>query len=418
MHIVMLSDLETQGGAAIAVCRMADAFYRIGHHVTRLVNTPDGQRHSWNTVSLNCINSRSLSYRLRRKSLPWRIRNLWDRQNIRKQLNRVFATLSPDVIHIHNLHKAINSGWSPNLPWICTNYAPTIWTLHDMWSFTGRCAYSYDCRKFITGCDATCPTPTEYPALSPKRIAGAWEERRRLLTGHARLVAVTPSRWLAQEAQFGLWAGRRVEVIPHGLPLDVYRPIDRGMAREALGINTTRPVLLMAAENLNDRRKGANFLMEALRGVSRRTFTLITLGAGALCLEAPGVDVHSLGYIHDKVTKALVYNAADIFVHPAPVDNLPNVIMEAMACGTPAVSFPVGGIPEMVRPGQTGWLAKEISTSALAETIDTALGEFQRKDWRTSCRMVAETEYSDEKQARRYIELFESLRPAYAMSPA
>jgi glycosyltransferase involved in cell wall biosynthesis len=293
---------------------------------------------------------------------------------------------------------------------ICARHAPTVWTLHDMWSFTGRCAYSYDCRKFMTGCDSTCPTPEEHPPLAPDQIAQAWNERRRLLNSNPNLLAVAPSRWLAREAREGLWADHRVEVIPYGLPLEVYRPVDRALAREALGINTPGPVLLMAAQFLTERRKGGEILDGALSALSRRPLTIVTLGSGHPGFQAEGIHLHELGYVDHERTRVLAYSAADLFVHPAPVDNLPNVVMEALACGTPVVGFAIGGMPDMVRPGQTGWLCDSVSSKALADTLEEALADLDRGvNFRDSCRAVAEAEYGSSLQARNYLELFQSL---------
>jgi glycosyltransferase involved in cell wall biosynthesis len=412
MHVLMISDLETQGGAAVAASRLADALCQAGHQVTRLVHLSDRREHDWKTVRLTTNNGQgpSLPLRVVRRLLPDEQRQAWDERDVLRHLREGLAELRPDVINIHNLHAAATHGWSLELVRACAAVAPTVWTLHDMWSFTGRCAYSYDCRKFLTGCDATCPTPTEYPALVPERIAGAWEQRRRLFEEHSHLIAVTPSRWMAREAIAGLWGGHRIEVIPYGLPLDVYKPVDRDLARKALEIEARGPVLLTAAQNLTERRKGSALLGEALKQLKRQPVTLVTLGSGRLNLESDGQHVHALGFVDHERTKVLAYSAADLFVHAAPVDNLPNVVMEAIACGTPVVGFSIGGVPDMVRPGETGWLAQEVTGGALAAAIDIALDDVQRSvDLRPSCRAIAESEYSDDLQAQRYVALFQSL---------
>src|SRR5262249_5214313 len=133
-------------------------------------------------------------------------------------LRHLLTLARPDIINVHNLHGAAPWGWGPRLVEVCLEFAPVVWTLHDMWSFTGRCAYSYDCEKFISGCDASCPTPDEEPKLPAERIHAAWEERRALYARHVDdLVIVTPSRWLAEQARRGMFARHRIEVIPYGL---------------------------------------------------------------------------------------------------------------------------------------------------------------------------------------------------------
>lgn len=406
----MLSDTETKGGAGIAASRLAEALQRSGHRTTRIVHSASGQDHSWSTLSLD---SDSSLRRVTRAILPSQIRKVLEMQSARQRLDEVLDILSPDVVNVHNLHSygARRAGWSANLVEICARRAPTVWTLHDMWSFTGRCAYSYECQKFLTGCDATCPTPTEHPALAPKKIARAWESRRQLLSTQHGLVAVAPSRWMAQEAQAGLWASQRVEVIPYGLPLNVYRPLDRAQAREALGIRVRGPVLMLAADDLAERRKGMSVFLDALRFVSQRPITLLTMGAGSLTNDEKEIFAFHLGYVQDEHHKVLAYNAADILVHPAPVDNLPIVVMESIACGTPVVAFPIGGLPDLVRPGQTGWIADVVSAQALASEIQQAVNDLDRgTDLRPTCRRVAETEFDVELQARRYLRLYRSLK--------
>jgi glycosyltransferase involved in cell wall biosynthesis len=409
MHIVMLSDFETRGGAAVAASRLAEALCRMDHRVTRVVALADEREHPWHRRVLRT----PLYMRAARRLLPVNDYERWERVAsyiLQNRLRALFEDLRPDVINVHNLHAATAGAWSPNLLRVCAEYAPTVWTLHDMWSFTGRCAYSYDCRKFLNGCDASCPTATEYPVLALDRIAGAWEQRRRLLGSYSRLVAVTPSRWLAQEARAGLWIGHRIEVIPYGLPLDVYRPVERNSVRKALGIETSGAVLLIAAHKLTERRKGTNLLIEALQHLSHRPLTLLVLGAGNLRLQTEGVHVHPLGYVKDEHTKVLAYNAADILVHPAPVDNLPNVVLESIACGTPVVSFAVGGLPDVVRPRQTGWLADAVSPAAFGNALEGALNNLKHgDDLRSSCRALAEAEFGAGLQAKRYLGLFSAL---------
>lgn len=396
MHIVMLSDFETRGGAAIAASRLANALAQTKNRLTRLVHTADGLPHAWHTQPL--VNSKidRLLYRL--------VPQITTRQTLRRAL---FA-LKPDVINIHNLHSA---NWSLDLIRVCAEFAPLVWTLHDMWSFTGRCAYSDDCRKFITGCDAFCPTPTEYPSLEPSRIAPAWQQKRRLLTDIASLVAVAPSRWLAQEAREGLWCDHQVEVIPHGLPLNVYQPVDREIARRTLGIEVSGLVVLISAQYLNSRHKGGSLLVEALRQISDQSLTLLTLGTGQITGLGDHIRVIDLGYVSDERVKVLAFSAADFFLHPAINEAFGNVVMEAIACGTPVVGFPIGGLLDMVRPGQTGWLAESVSPDSLAKAILESIVDIQNQvTLHDSCCRVAETDYSDHLQAQRYVALFDALR--------
>ncbi|HUW95321.1 MAG TPA: glycosyltransferase [Anaerolineae bacterium] len=405
MRIVMLSDNESTGGAAIAASRLAEALCGLGAEVIRIVGQTDWRNHPWTTEILVTYREYLVIKAIGKASTRVGAQALGLLTS--RRLGALLAKLKPDVINVHNLHSA---GWGPQLVGICARLAPTIWTLHDMWSFTGGCAYSYDCRKFIGGCDATCPSPREYPRPDPALMARAWRLRRRLFARYTNLAAICPSDWLAREARAGLWSGHRVQVIPNGLPLDRYVPLSRELARAALGISSEKPVLLAAAQALTEQRKGGNIITEAMENVQSQPFTLITLGHGDLPIASKGIELLSLGHIDHERTIVLAYNAADLFVHPAPVDNLPNVIMEAIASGTPCAGFAIGGVPEMVRPATTGWLAQGVSARALSRTVDQALASIQQgADLRASCRAVAEEEYGAPLQAQRYLDLFASL---------
>ncbi|HMV48443.1 MAG TPA: glycosyltransferase, partial [Blastocatellia bacterium] len=203
MHIVLVSDAETQGGAGIAASRLADSLWQAGHRVTRLVAATDEKHHIWQTQTLALSYPLPLLQRLAWHVLPPGEREAFGNRLLRGRLNELLAELRPDVINLHNLHQTFHPRWSPALVKTCLKHAPVVWTLHDMWSFTGRCVYSFGCERFVSGCDAACPTTMDYPALPPNRIAAAWAARREVLQDSAPLVAVTPSHWLAREAQRG-----------------------------------------------------------------------------------------------------------------------------------------------------------------------------------------------------------------------
>jgi glycosyltransferase involved in cell wall biosynthesis len=402
MHIVMLSDYETQGGAAVAASRLAEGLCATGQRVTRCVLHPDGKKHPWTTWHMQRGPATRLWQRFAARIVP-----SFRSPDAAVQLRRALHTLRPDVVNVHNLHGGAAAGWGTDLIAVCAEFAPVVWTLHDMWSFTGRCAYAYDCRKFIAGCDSTCPTPDEHPVLAPARIADAWDRRQRLLDECPDLVAVTPSRWLAAEARSGLWAKHRIAVIPYGVPADHFRPLDRSVARRALGLPERGPAILVAAYHLSERRKGATTLPQLWPHLQTRPLTLLTMGHGDIHVPDPAVQVASLGWIDDIERQVLAYSAADVLLHPAPVDNLPNVVLEAMACGTPAVAMPIGGLPELVRPNVSGWLADTPTAPALASTMDHALRDIaQGNDLRASCRDLAEQEFAMERQAKSHFELF------------
>jgi len=410
MHVVMLSDMETTGGAAIAASRLATALADKDINISRITGIADSSfpTDAWNSYTVFPNISGGYIPKLIEKCAIGSLTRIYTKIS-EKRIAALLKILKPDIINVHNIHGA---GWLPEIISCCTEFAPVVWTLHDMWSFTGRCAYAYNCQLFMKGCDKTCPTAHEYPHTNRNNISSAWKIREKLFSENIdNLVAVTPSQWLAEEAQKGLWKGNCVVNIPNGLPLDLYRPISRVDAKNSLGVTCEGPLMLAAAQYLFEKRKGGHILLEALEDIEEDV-SIMTFGMNTIEIQDKKHNIFNLGFISED-NKILALNAADLYVHPAPVDNLPNVVMESIACGTPVAGFDTGGVPEMVREYKTGWIASDISPGSLAATIDRALCDIAKGyTMRDSCRLIAEKEYDVKRQAERYIQLFQSLMDA------
>jgi glycosyltransferase involved in cell wall biosynthesis len=367
----------------------------------------DGKSHPWDT--------RSVTQPLRpirgAKKLAERPVERISKVASNLQLKRALRSIKPDVINVHNIHVAQVAGWSVETVSICCETAPTVWTLHDMWSLTGSCAYSFHCELWKTGCGPSCDCPAEYPKMRSDRLRPEWDARKKLFERYPELMAVAPSRWLHSSALEGHWKNHDVSLIPYGLPLDTYRPEDRSEARRRLGLDPRGRVLAANAVTLNELRKGGALFAEAISHMRTRPLTIITLGMDTIQIDDPDVMVVPLGFVDDERFLATAYNAADLFVHPSLADNLPNVLLESIACGTPAVAFEVGGMPDIVRNGTTGWLVEDVSASGLARTLDVAVEDLDGgTDMRASCRSIAEAEYNESTQRDRYLELFRAHR--------
>ncbi|MDH3237075.1 MAG: glycosyltransferase [Deltaproteobacteria bacterium] len=412
MKIAMVGDADKGGGAAIAAARLCAQLLKNGHHVNRFVVRKSGSEttthacgeHSW----------------LRKKLLGglWRagFRESHDRLSRRffsERMVEMVRAFDPELVNVHNIHAA---GLSVDLlPWLSPGgRAPFVWTLHDMWAMTGHCAYAYDCGRFTGECDETCPYPGEYPALKTSRIRGSFDLRRQVYGRMPNLVFVTPSRWLAGEAARGILSGHPVFVIPNGIDMTVFFPEDKGKAREILGLPQGRRILLTGAAHLKDKRKGMNFLVDSLRSLpSRGDYLLVTFGrtVGDSSVQRAAVEVREMGSVSEEGRQRLMYSAADAFVLPTLADNLPNVLVESIACGTPCIAFDVGGVSEVVRPGETGFLARAKDPDDLAAAIlaQFSLSPERRTGLAASCRTVAEREYSRALQGGRYEKLFADL---------
>ena len=413
MRICLINDIEIGGGAANVATGLAEGLCRSGHEVTRIVDEPDGTFHSWKTVQLVPESSWLLAtlIKLSRKShlvppsLEYAL-SIPYQHSVIKKLRQLLAEIRPDIINIHNIHA---SRWSPSLVIEMAKWAEVVWTLHDTWSFTGRCCVESECKLFITECNSSCPTSNNYPRLPRWRIRREWNKRRRMFQSIPNLTAITPSKWLADYARQGLWVKHQVEVIPNGVDTDIFRPKPKHEVRKLLEIPDDRPVLLMSAGNITDKLKGGDLLHSALLKVET-PLTILLLGFGTWSSEPGRHRVISMGYVNNPRLLALVYSSADLVGYPTLADNLPVVLMEAVACGIPCVCTPVGGCPEIVREGESGWVAEDMSPHALARAINQALSDLSSgKDFSISCRALAEREFNLDLMVSRYQHLFETL---------
>jgi glycosyltransferase involved in cell wall biosynthesis len=314
-----------------------------------------------------------------------------------------------DLINLHNLHSDYFSYLV--LPEL-TSDKPAIWTLHDMWSFTGHCAYSYDCSRWKIGC-GQCPYPNVQPAI--RRDATDWEWKlKNWVYSRSNLTIVTPSRWLGEQVQQSMLNRFAIHHIPYGIDTEAYQPIDPQLCRTVLGISHHKHILMFGAQSLKDSRKGGDLLQQALallpESLKAETLLLTIGSSGEAIAKTVGIPHLSLGYLDSDRLKSLAYSAADLFLFPTRADNLPLVLQESMACGTPMVSFNIGGVPDLVRPNQTGYLAEAENAQDFCQGIVQLLEDAPlREKMSANCRAIALEEYPLELQAKRYLKLYQKV---------
>jgi glycosyltransferase involved in cell wall biosynthesis len=287
---------------------------------------------------------------------------------------------------------------------------PWVWTLHDLHAATGGCFYSMHCRAFEAVCG-------KCPALGSDRerdmSTELWERKARSMERlRAPLSLVTPSRWLAGEIKRSSLMGRYpVQCIPNAVDTDVFSPSDREECKQDLGLRPDAPVIIFAAAALDNPWKGLKYLIDALPMIQSKNPDAQFLAAGYMNgkIDWP-VPVRVVG-VPDERGMPRLYQSADLLVVPSVADNFPNVIIEAMACGVPSVGFKVGGIPEAIIEGETGAIAPEQNSAALANTIHGLLLDVMRNRsrWSEQCRARAVREYALNVQAGRYISLYRSM---------
>jgi len=402
LDVLHISESDGDGGASRSAYRMHETLGELGHSSrmlvgrkltgdarTRLLKRSDAWRAADRVVGTP-LDALGLPYVLYPSSFavaadPW--------------------FRAADVVQLHNTH---GSYFSHSALPLLSRRRPVVWFLHDMWPFTGHVIYSYDCERWLHGC-GSCPYLDEYVRLERDTTALLWKWKR-FVYARSRLTIVTPSRWLAGLAKRSPLLGRfPVHVVPYGVDLERFRPRDGRAARARFGLDVDRPVVLFAGADLSERRKGGRLLPEVLRLLDRDV-QLVVAGSASV----PGVDAIALGRL-DEGELAHAYAAADLFLLPTLADNLPNTAIESAACGTPVVAFRVGGVPEIVRHLETGWLAEPEDAASLAEGIRTLLDDAElRARLGAAARTDAETRYASALEGERLAELYRTLVPQAA----
>jgi glycosyltransferase involved in cell wall biosynthesis len=289
---------------------------------------------------------------------------------------------------------------------------PLVWTLHDMWPFCGTEHYPPDGpdARFRVGYRGD---NRGAGAAGPDLDRWVWERKRKLW--HTPFQVVCPSRWLAECAQDSLlMRGWPVAVVPNPIDLQNYRPYDRSDARTELGLPTGKRLLLFGAfGGADDPRKGLQHLVGALGLLARRELPDLALVVFGNAMDRPvqiaGFQTISLGPIQDEMRLAKLYCAADAFVAPSEMDNLPNTVIEALACGTPVVAFRVGGMPDMIDHDRNGYLARAFDHAELARGILQALTHPRPEALRAAARSVAVDRFAPSVVATAYRRVYEQV---------
>ncbi len=251
----------------------------------------------------------------------------------------------PDIIHLHNLHDSyINL--SMLFSYIKKHNVPTVWTLHDCWAFTGQCPHFtiVKCDKWKAGCH-NCPQYKEYPASLYDNTKKMWQLKKKWFTGVKNMTIVTPSEWLAGLARESYLKQYPIEVINNGIDLNVFKPTHSNF-REQYGIPGDKYIVLGVSFAWGC-RKGLDCFVEMAEKLGEQ-YQIVLVGTDDEIDKNLPHNIISIHRTQNQKELAEVYSAADVFVMPTREENYPTVNMEAIACGTPVVTFDTGGSPEML----------------------------------------------------------------------
>ena len=412
VKVLIVNTAERTGGAAIAANRLLHALNHNGVEARMLVR--DRKTAAPEVASI------PRSWLLKPKFL-WERGVIWMNNGFKKRgifqvdianagtdITSMDEFCWADVIHLHWVNQGFLS--LKNLERIFASGKPVVVTLHDQWHFTGICHYSGGCNKYQSQCEK-CPMLKGRGTDLARQVF----ERKQVMYEGRNVTFVGCSRWMADLARKSrLTQGHTVTNVPNAIDTDVFAPMDKTAARLKFNLPTDKRLILFGAQRITDPRKGFDFLVEACEHINMHHPTLpdklgvVVLGGDADSVKkALPLPVYTVGYLSGEIEIAALYNAVDLFVTPSLQDNLPNTIVEAMACGVPCVGFNVGGIPEMISHKHDGYVADYCDSIDFAQGIAWCLYEDRAAALGAAARATALATYSEAAVAARYLDIYQ-----------
>ncbi len=409
MKVLLINTSERTGGAAIAARRLCEALRRQNIDVVMMVGDKQGQER-W--IKQAAPQWRLRFYKAVERARIWMMngfskQNLWsvDATTDGADITQTLEFQQADVIHLHWVNQGFLS--ASCLMKIMHSGKRIVWTMHDMWPFTGICHYSEECKRYRQEC-GDCKL-LRYPGrtdLSRRMVADKREWYRGI-----NITFVACSHWLEEMAKSSSLLRRAdVRCISNPLDTSIFYPAQRTEARKRLGLPLRDRLVLFASMKVTDKRKGVDYLLEAARLLQTKfnktgsDLSFMVMGQHAEQLRQQlQFPVHAMGYVSEPERVADIYRAADVFVIPSLSDNLPNTIVEAMACGTPCVGFRIGGIPEMIDHLANGYVANYKDSEDLARGILHVLSE---PFMGSAAEHYACYQYDQDRVARQYAALY------------
>lgn len=413
MRVLIVNTNERTGGAAVAASRLMEALNNNGAKAKMLVR--EKETDSITVVGLKHIVLRQLPFLWERWCIFVRThfsrKHLFDIDiaNTGNDITRLPEFKEADVIHLHWVNQGMLS--LQGIKKILKSGKPVVWTMHDIWPATAICHVTLDCHKHFSQCEECPLLPIGQWNDLAKKI---WKKKLQLYNGKNRIRFVACSQWLTTEAKHSkLFAGQQIATIPNPIDTRLFHPTNRIEARRALQLPQDKRLLFFVAQRVTNANKGIDYLITACEKLAvehpemlEDTAIVILGGNGEAFANRFKFPVYALGYVNDAKKIIQVYNAVNLYVTPSLSDNLPNTIMEAMACGVPCVGFNVGGIPEMIDHLKNGYLAAYRNADDLAQGIYRVLyGEDYSAMSKEAVKKVTKC-YSQRTVALKYIELY------------
>ena len=413
MRVLIINTSERTGGAAVAANRLMGALNNHGVKARMLVR--DRETDCLTVVSLPG-KWRQQWYFLWERLVVWlhlhfSRKHLFDIDiaNASMDVTRLREFREADVIHLHWINQGMLS--LNVIRKILRSGKPVVWTMHDIWPATAICHLTLGCNQFKTACHHCKYLPGGGSASDLS--ARLWRRKQNVLRGQSA-VFVACSRWLEGEArQSALLHGQKITSIPNPIDTHIYKVEDQAAARQRLQLPAEGRLILFVSQRVTNRNKGMDYLIEACRQLAEQhpqmkddTAVAILGGHAEDVADQLPFTTYPLGYVSDDRRIVDVYNAADVFVLPSLSENLPNTIMEAMACGVPCIGFKVGGIPEEIDHLKNGYVAAYRDAADLARGIHWVLCEADHAALSRAAVSKVMRNYSNQSVALQYTEVY------------
>jgi glycosyltransferase involved in cell wall biosynthesis len=397
LKVIQINTRDIIGGAAIAASRIHRGLINCGIQSIMLVDI----KASLDDPTIERL-SHGLSSKMRSRIDYFLLRFLKNKARsiswFRSKIIRRIIEVNPDVVHLH----WVNNGFLA-IEQIAQINCPVVWTLHDMWAFS-------DSRHYVSEEES----PTYRSELWIDRWV--WNRKKRTYSKLKNLTIVTPSNWLAECARNSvLLKGRNVHVIANGIDTDMYSPKDKNLLRERYQVKKSPYMILFSGyDGVRDARKGFHHLTTAISLVKNVLPENVSLGVigsnGPTDLDELGFKTYYFGNIKDQEVMRDLYALSDLFVLPSTQDNLPNTVIEAMACGCPTIAFNVGGIPDLVDHLDNGYLAELYNEEDFAKGIMWYFESDDKAILSQRAREKVLKNFNIKIQAKKYIDLYSTVK--------
>ncbi|MFC6267717.1 glycosyltransferase [Frigoriflavimonas asaccharolytica] len=326
-------------------------------------------------------------------------------KNATAKLVEKIKEIKPDIIQLQHLH-----GYYINIEilfkYLSKSKIPVVWTFHDCWSFTGHCAYYdlVDCQKWQTQCEK-CPQINEYPkSFGKDNSFKNFNDKKRLFNSVENLTIVPVSKWLGCEVEKSFLKNNKIEVIQNGIDIEQFSIQNTTSTKEKY--NLQNKFVILGVANPWDKRKGLNYFIDLSEKISD-DYQILLVGLDKDQIIKLPKNIIGLERTSNVQELAELYSAADVFLNPTLEDTFPTTNLEALACGTPVITFRTGGSPEAINES-TGCVVEKGSLDGIIESV-MIINHNTKESYTKNCRNRAEKYFDKKLKFKEYIKLYETI---------